>query len=69
MIHALPSPNRSLVRIFCLSLSGLLLVYVAIAVYGLFELETVNASELSIGALRIVLGLVAVGVLLAVPND
>ena len=57
------NPNRSLVRIFCLSLSGLLAVYASIAVYGLFQLETVNAAELASGLLRIALGLIAVGVL------
>jgi SAM-dependent methyltransferase len=62
-MHAPQNPNRNLVRIFCLSLSGLLLVYSTIAVYGLFALESINASELSIGGLRIVLGLAAVGVL------
>ncbi len=63
-MNAQQNPNRNLVRIFCLSLSGLLLVYAALGVYGLFELETINTAEVSIGVLRIVLGLVAVGVLL-----
>ena len=57
------NPNRSLVRIFCLSLSGLLAVYASIAVYGLFQLENVGAAELATGLLRIALGAVAVGAL------
>jgi SAM-dependent methyltransferase len=64
MINAPQNPNRNLVRIFCLSLSGLLLVYSALGVYGIFTLESINASELSIAGLRIVLGPVAVGILL-----
>jgi SAM-dependent methyltransferase len=58
------NPNRSLIRIFCLSLSGLLLVYSSIAVYGLFTLESIDATELATGLLRIALGLIALGVLL-----
>ena len=57
------NPNRSLVRIFCISLSGLLLVYAVIGVYGLFQPESTTTPEPAIGLLRIVLGLVAVGVL------
>ena len=57
-------PNRSVIRIFCLSLSGLLVVYSAIAVYGLCQLETVNATELAAGLFRIALGVIAVGALL-----
>jgi len=63
MMTSAHNPNRSLIRIFCLSLSGLLAVYSTIAVYGLFQLESINAAELAIGLLRIVLGLVAVGVM------
>src|SRR5580692_3161554 len=63
MINSAHNPNRSLVRIFCLSLSGLLSVYTAIAVYGMFQLETVTAMQLATGLLRIVLGLAAVAVL------
>jgi SAM-dependent methyltransferase len=59
MIDAPHNPNRSLVRIFCLSLSGLLLVYATIAVYGLFALETVDATALATGLLRIALGVLA----------
>ena len=47
------NPNRSLIHIFCLSLTGLLLVYSTIAVYGLFALESTNATELAAGLLRI----------------
>jgi SAM-dependent methyltransferase len=57
------NPNRSLVRIFCISLSGLLLVYAVIAVYGLFQPESTTTAEPAIGLLRIVLGLIAVGIL------
>jgi spermidine synthase len=59
MINPVHNPNRSLIRIFCLSLGGLLSVYSAIAVYGLVQLETINATELAISALRIALGLAA----------
>ena len=55
------NPNRSLVRIFCISLSGLLLVYAAIGVYGLFQPESTTTPEPAIGLLRIVLALIAVG--------
>src|ERR1019366_8432723 len=64
MMNSAHNPNRSLIRIYCLSLSGLLFVYSTIAVYGLFQLETVNATELATGMLRIALGLIALGVLL-----
>jgi len=64
MIEAPHNPNRSLIRIFCLSLSGLLLVYSVIAVYGLFALEGFGTAEVAIGVLRIALGLAAVGGLL-----
>jgi SAM-dependent methyltransferase len=56
--------NRSLIRIFCLSLSGLLLVYAAIAAYGLASPESINATGPGTGLLRIALGLIAAGVLL-----
>src|ERR1700692_249274 len=61
MMNSAHNPNRSLVRIFCLSLSGLLSVYTAIAVYGLFQPESAGAAAQAAGLLRIVLGLVAVG--------
>jgi spermidine synthase len=64
MMNASHNPNRSLVRIFCLSLSGLLVVYSTIAVYGLLALDSINATELAVGMLRISLGLFALGVLL-----
>jgi spermidine synthase len=63
MMTSAHNPNRSLVRIFCLSLSGLLLVYSTIAAFGLFQLESVNVAEVAAGVLRIALGLTAVGVL------
>jgi len=58
------STNRSLIRIFCLSLSGLLLIYAAIAAYSLASPESINLTEPAGGLLRIALGLLAVGVLL-----
>jgi spermidine synthase len=63
MMNSAHNPNRSLVRIFCLSLGGLLSVYTAIAVYGVFQPESAGAAAQATGLLRIVLGLVAVGVL------
>ena len=57
------NPNRSLVHIFCLSLSGLLVLYSAIAVYDLVTRESATAAELVAGGVRIVLGLFALGVL------
>ena len=56
MMNSAHNPNRSLVRIFGIALSGLLLVYSIIAVYGLFELENTDAAQLSIGMVRIALG-------------
>src|SRR5260370_27897985 len=63
MIDAPHNPKRSLFRIFCLWMSGLLFVYSTIAVYGFFQLESINAAELATGALRIALGLLALGIL------
>src|SRR5947209_10821088 len=57
------NPNRSLVHIFCLSLSGLLVLYSAIAIYDLVTRESVTAAELAAGVVRIALGLLALGVL------
>ena len=56
MMNSAHNPNRSLVRIFGLASSGLLLVYSMIAVYGLFELENISAAELAVGVVRIALG-------------
>jgi SAM-dependent methyltransferase len=64
MMNVPHNTNRSLIRIFCLSLSGLLLVYAAIAAYGLASPESINVTEPATGLLRIALGLLAVGVLL-----
>ena len=64
MTNVSHNPNRSLVHIFCLSLGGLLVLYSAIAVYDLATRESFNAAEFSIGAVRIALGLLALGVLL-----
>src|ERR1700682_5638707 len=63
MMNSAHNPNRSLILIFCISLSGLLLVYSTIAIYSLFQLETVSAAELATGLLRIAPGLLAVGAL------
>lgn len=57
MIDAHHNPNRSLVRIFCLSLGGLLFIYTAIAIYGLATREGVGVAELATGLVRIALGL------------
>ena len=57
------NPNRSLIRIFCMSLSGLLAVYASIALYGLWHLETATAGEVAAGAVRIALALAALAVL------
>jgi SAM-dependent methyltransferase len=63
MMNAPHNPNRNLIHIFCLSLGGLLFVYASVAVYGLFASERIDAAELAIGALRVSLGLAALGVL------
>jgi SAM-dependent methyltransferase len=57
------NPNRSLVRIFSLSLGGLLFAYAAIAAYNLAVGEGISTTDVSAGVLRIGLGL-ALGVLL-----
>jgi SAM-dependent methyltransferase len=62
MINTSDNPNRSLVRIFCLSLGALLFCYAAIAAYGLAVAESINTTELSAGVFRIGLG-IALGVL------
>jgi len=53
MKHASHNPNRSLVRIFCLSLGGLLFVYTAIAIYSLMMRPDVGAAEFAIALVRI----------------
>src|SRR5580704_5780027 len=58
MMNSTHNPNRSLISIFCLSLGGLLSVYTAIAVYGLFQPENISTAELAMGGLRILLRLV-----------
>jgi hypothetical protein len=63
MMNSAHNPNRSLIRIFGLALSGLLLVYSMIAVYGLVAPENMSATELAIGVLRIALGPLALGIL------
>jgi SAM-dependent methyltransferase len=59
MMNSAHSPNRSLVHIYCVSLGGLLFVYGAISAKGLFTAESLSATELTTGVLRIVLGLLA----------
>ena len=63
MMTSTHNPNRSLIRIFCLSLCGLLLVYATIAVYGLFQPDSLDAAEPATSLLRVALGLMAVGIL------
>jgi hypothetical protein len=63
MMNTSQNPNRNLVHIFCLSLSSLLVLYSAIAVYDLVTRESVSAAELAAGMARIALGLLAFGVL------
>ena len=57
MIHASHNPNRSLVRIFCLALGGLLFVYTAIAIYTLMMRPDVGAAEFATSLVRIGFGL------------
>ena len=64
MMNSAHNPNRSLIRIFCLSLSGLLAVYAILGVTNLFQLESGNTAELAVGVLRSALALVAVGFLI-----
>jgi len=64
MITPVHYPNRSLVRIFGLALSGLLFLYSIIALYGLFAPENLTTAELVVGMLRIALGPLALFVLL-----
>lgn len=64
MMNSAHNPNRSLIRIFCLSLSGLLAVYAILGVINLFQLESANTAELAVGVLRSALALVAVGFLI-----
>ncbi len=56
-MNAPHDPNRNLVRIFCLSLGGLLIVYATIAIYSLFALENAGAPEIAVAVLRVVFGL------------
>ena len=63
MMNAPHNPNRSLIRIFCLSLSGLLLGLLADrGSTTSSSSKDIDATELAIGLLRIALGLGAVGV-------
>src|SRR3954452_10873431 len=63
MMNASHNPNRSLAHIFCLSLSGLLVLYSAIAVYDLVTRESATAAQLATGVVRIAFGLLSLGVL------
>ena len=64
MMNSAHNPNRSLIRIFCLSLSGLLAVYAILGVTNLFQLESGNTAEQAVGVFRSALALVAVGFLI-----
>jgi SAM-dependent methyltransferase len=63
MMNSVHNPNRSLVRIFCFSLGGLLFVYSTIAMVGVFQLESIDAAALASSMLRTAPGLLALGVL------
>ena len=52
MMNSAHNPNRSLIRIFCLSLSGLLAVYAILGVTNLFQLESGNTAEQAAGVFR-----------------
>ena len=56
------NPNRSLIRIFCLSLCGLLLLYSMLSIHSVFQPD-ICGIEMAIGVLRVVLGLLALGAL------
>ena len=56
------NPNRSLIRIFCLSLCGLLLLYAMLSIHSVFQPD-IRGIEMAIGVLRVVLGLLALGAL------
>ena len=58
------NPNRSLVHIYCQSLSGLLFIYATISARALLTLDTIAAIDLATGVLRITLGLMALGIML-----
>jgi hypothetical protein len=64
MMNSAHNPNRSLIRIFCLSLGGLLAVYAILGVTNLFPLESGNTAQQAVGLLRSALALVAVGFLI-----
>ncbi|MGZ3291525.1 MAG: hypothetical protein ACXU87_26200, partial [Xanthobacteraceae bacterium] len=64
MMNSAHNPNRSLIRIFCLSLGGLLAVYAILGVTNLFPLESGNTAQQAVGLLRSALALVAVGLLI-----
>ena len=58
------NPNHSLVRIFGLALSGLLLFYSIIAIYRLSSLENWTVAELAVGSVRFALAPLAFIILL-----
>ena len=64
MMNSVHNPNRSLIRIFCLSLSGLLVVYAILGVTNLLQLESGSTAEQALGVFRSALALVAVGFLI-----
>jgi spermidine synthase len=63
MMTSAHNPNRSLVRIYGMALSGLLSVYSMIAVYGVLAPESATAADLAIGMVRIALGPLALFVM------
>src|SRR5947209_5265331 len=63
MTNTTHNSNRSLIRIFCLSLSGLLFVYATLAMYSVSQIASSQVAGLGIGVLRITLSLLAVGAL------
>jgi SAM-dependent methyltransferase len=64
MMNPAHNPNRSLVHIYCQSLSGLLFIYATISARVLFTLDTISAIDLATGVLRITSGLMALGIML-----
>jgi SAM-dependent methyltransferase len=64
MMNPAHNPNRSLVHIYCQSLSGLLFIYATISARVLFTLDTISVIDLATGVLRITLGLMALGIML-----
>ena len=64
MMTSADNPNRSLVRIFSLAMSGLLSLYSVIAYYGLLAPDHWTITALAVGLLRMAAGPLAVFALL-----